>query len=208
MHKISSWLNSSLAVCLTIISFWWIFFIFWRIGFIQLVQRVAFSFDEPIAQRSTVSRATIRALEYATKGSTQTEDIFFTNSEVDHLLDVHALYEPMRVVLGVGALISFLCLILVLVRLKTLNGEIFWVARNILFVFSVIVLTAILVFPSFFIKFHEMFFPQGNWSFPASSILIQIFPETFWKLMLVCFLISLIIFVGIFHLASQEVENE
>jgi len=29
--------------------------------------------------------------------------------------------------------------------------------------------------------FHELLFPQGNWMFPADSVLITLFPETFFR---------------------------
>lgn len=31
-----------------------------------------------------------------------------------------------------------------------------------------------------FVLFHELLFPQGNWAFPADSLLIQLFPDRFW----------------------------
>ena len=33
-----------------------------------------------------------------------------------------------------------------------------------------------------FISFHRLLFPQGNWAFPADSLLIITFPEPFWQL--------------------------
>lgn len=39
---------------------------------------------------------------------------------------------------------------------------------------------AVSFFEPFFIAFHKIFFPQGNWSFPTDSILIQLYPEQFW----------------------------
>lgn len=37
-----------------------------------------------------------------------------------------------------------------------------------------------LMFSGFFTLFHEAFFPQGNWEFSADSVLIQLFPESFF----------------------------
>lgn len=36
-------------------------------------------------------------------------------------------------------------------------------------------------FNSFFIGFHELLFPQGNWQFAQDSVLIQAYPELFWQ---------------------------
>lgn len=33
---------------------------------------------------------------------------------------------------------------------------------------------------SFFTRFHELFFPQGNWMFRASDTLIRLYPPQFW----------------------------
>lgn len=35
-------------------------------------------------------------------------------------------------------------------------------------------------FDAFFNFFHETLFPQGNWTFPADSLLISMLPEGFW----------------------------
>ncbi|HEY5488829.1 MAG TPA: DUF1461 domain-containing protein [Candidatus Limnocylindrales bacterium] len=37
-------------------------------------------------------------------------------------------------------------------------------------------------FEAVFTLFHEIFFPGGNWSFPATSNLIRLYPEPFWEL--------------------------
>jgi len=36
-------------------------------------------------------------------------------------------------------------------------------------------------FDSFFITFHEIFFPQGNWQFPFGDHMITLFPDGFWS---------------------------
>ena len=39
---------------------------------------------------------------------------------------------------------------------------------------------AIVDFNAFFSAFHGVFFPQGNWTFPADSLLICMLPTAFW----------------------------
>lgn len=41
---------------------------------------------------------------------------------------------------------------------------------------------AALAFETAFTLFHEIFFPGGNWAFPADSNLIRLYPEAFWEL--------------------------
>lgn len=43
-------------------------------------------------------------------------------------------------------------------------------------------LFAAFAFDAAFTLFHEIFFPGGNWSFPADSNLIRLYPEPFWEL--------------------------
>ncbi len=46
--------------------------------------------------------------------------------------------------------------------------------------FSLLLYTFQKYFQNLFIKFHLVFFPQGNWLFPASSNMIKMFPEQFF----------------------------
>ena len=41
---------------------------------------------------------------------------------------------------------------------------------------------AALAFDVAFELFHRIFFPGGNWAFPADSLLIQLYPYAFWEL--------------------------
>lgn len=50
-----------------------------------------------------------------------------------------------------------------------------------------LVLIALGIFASFafdtaFELFHRIFFPEGNWAFPATSTLIRLYPTSFWEL--------------------------
>ena len=40
---------------------------------------------------------------------------------------------------------------------------------------------AVTSFDWFFITFHEIFFPQGNWQFPPGDHMITLFPDGFWS---------------------------
>ncbi len=208
MHRTRTWITTVSAISLTFISVWWIFFIVWRLGFISLLQIIALRADPPPFSQEVVRGATARAFEYATLGSTQTQDIFFTNNELSHLLDVSQIYQPLRMVLGVGALLGFGWLIVVITKHKELVSRIFITARNIQLLVFGLSLFALAIFPDFFTWFHQVFFPQGNWSFPINSILIQIFPEIFWRLLVVAGALGLLIFAGVFHLSAHEMNDD
>jgi len=64
--------------------------------------------------------------------------------------------------------------------------------------FLALILFVLTSFDSAFVRFHEIFFSQGNWAFPADSNLIKIFPESlfvagFEQIILSSFLVSAII---------------
>ena len=116
----------------------------------------------------------------------------FTENEVSHLVDVNQLLY------GVKMFWLLLGISLVLMR-KYLSEETIWVSAKVgILTTAVIGLTAIVGWESFFVLFHRVFFPQGNWAFPWDSNLLMIFPETFWQRMAGAILFLMVIFLGIF----------
>ncbi|MBI2146123.1 DUF1461 domain-containing protein [Candidatus Woesearchaeota archaeon] len=62
-----------------------------------------------------------------------------------------------------------------------------------------VLLFSFLDFTTLFTWFHQLFFPQGNWSFPADSLLIQTFPaEFFVNISRSIFLLALVLGIGAF----------
>ncbi len=47
-------------------------------------------------------------------------------------------------------------------------------------VIGVLVMVSVLNWSWFFTQFHRVFFAEGTWQFPINSILIQLFPQSFW----------------------------
>jgi len=45
---------------------------------------------------------------------------------------------------------------------------------------AVLGIGAAVTFDSLFLAFHELFFPQGNFLFPADSNLIAMYPDRYW----------------------------
>lgn len=189
------------AVSLCILALWWIFFIAWQPGFVMAVERVAYRFEPPSLSSEVVVNATVRAIEYATKGTPNQADIFFTQAEVSHLQDVANIYKRIRMSTGILATASCVALLLFLQR-GAFHAGAFHLARNILVCLVLLLALALFVFPFFFLLFHEVAFPQGNWAFPENSILIQLFPETFWKLSLGWLFIGTGIFALFYHIVG------
>ncbi len=99
----------------------------------------------------------------------------YTSAEQEHLNDVKGVMN--------GADTVFFLLLAVW-------GFLFWKEKNktkmVLYggyaTLGIIVLVLMVLanFDVLFTLFHQIFFPQGNWQFPADSLLIQTFPFSFF----------------------------
>jgi len=45
---------------------------------------------------------------------------------------------------------------------------------------AAIAIAAVVAFDPLFLVFHEVFFPQGNFLFPANSNLLAMYPDPYW----------------------------
>lgn len=105
----------------------------------------------------------------------------FTDNEVSHMADVkYLLWYAM--IIGVGLLLLTLLMALLLRAWRPggfARGVFAGAWATIGLMIGVAVL-AIVDWQLFFTEFHNLFFPQGNWAFPADSALIRLYPEQFW----------------------------
>ena len=63
---------------------------------------------------------------------------------------------------------------------KSCGRALQWAAVILALSLMALAVFAFIDFNAFFSAFHGIFFPQGNWTFPAKSLLITMYPETFW----------------------------
>lgn len=105
----------------------------------------------------------------------------FTDAEVSHMLDVKFLLWY-AMIIGVGLLLLTLLMALLLRAWRPggLARGIFAGAWATIGIMVGIAVLAIIDWQLFFTEFHNLFFPQGNWSFPSDSTLIRLYPEQFW----------------------------
>ena len=77
---------------------------------------------------------------------------------------------------------------------------------------TAIILSSLLFFNQVFTLFHILFFPQGNWTFPGNSLLIQTFPlEFFMGISRNIFLLTLaegILFILLFLYLRNDLKNK
>lgn len=195
------------SISLVIIAIWWIFFLAWQPGNIGLVQSLSYKLSPISLSPEAVSQATARALEHVSKKTPLQADVFFTRNEVSHLHDVSVVYAATRLILGFLALFSWTILIFSLWKKINLGRNVFLSARNIMVFVLLLSISSLLLFPAFFDFFHRVLFPQGNWEFPESSVLIQIFPFDFWKGMMIWLVGSEGAFTLFFHVCALSINR-
>jgi len=105
----------------------------------------------------------------------------FTVAEYAHMADVRTVFIGARIVAVAGAIIAALVILLasrrgriaavVLVRDAAIAASIGS---------AVVAVAAAVAFDPLFLLFHEIFFPQGNFLFPADSNLLAMYPDPYW----------------------------
>lgn len=138
---------------------------------------------------------------------------FFGENEKSHLNDVKLLIDKIIVIFYFLIILEiFLIFSLYFLFKKNIKKHVSFtlVGTSII----IILISALLYivshnFQFMFVKFHEIFFPQGNWSFPADSNLIKMFPQSFfygffYKIILNSFVVSLAFFPLIYYLLSRK----
>ena len=113
----------------------------------------------------------------------------FTSNEQSHLVDVkHLINKGIIVTVILLALcISLLIKLNKVQRIAVVSAPFFSI-----YVLSGLTIVLIRKFESSFIVFHNIFFPQGNYTFPYDSLLIQTYPEIFF--------LSMTVIAGIFFI--------
>lgn len=107
--------------------------------------------------------------------------VFYTANEAAHLRDARALLYLFVAL----ALVSLVLIVSALIHRR--NDARRWrsVARGGagLAVGAVVVgVVGYFAFEPLFVLFHQVFFPSGNWEFPADSNMIRLYPYAFWQL--------------------------
>ena len=128
----------------------------------------------------------------------------YTLSERSHLEDVRQVMKWADILLGV-VLVGILFVVLYSKDNTTVLQKSLWyggiVTVSLLFL---ILLLTFLNFTALFTFFHQLFFPQGNWMFPADSLLIQTFPADFFvKVGRTIFIDALLLGIGTILLSQR-----
>ena len=125
---------------------------------------------------------------------------FFTQNERAHLQDVKVLINKIIIIfyflIFLDPLLFILLYFLVKKRFKKYLAFVLLYSGGFVLLISVLFYIFSNNFSYIFIKFHEIFFPHGNWLFPYNSNLIMLFPQQFfydffYKIIINAFIFSL-----------------
>ncbi len=141
--------------------------------------------------------ATIQLLDYF-QNKAEIPTIFDAN-EKSHLADVKKIISLLRWI-SLALLIIFLALMT-----KANLSEVF--KKGFIILFAIIFLLAFIPFDTVFTYFHKIFFAQGNWMFPEGSMLILLYPETFFQAFFTYIISITIIYSAVFALLGYIVQH-
>ena len=110
------------------------------------------------------------------------EPRFFTDDEYAHMADVRRVFDGAKLLVPLG-------LVVIIVRLQRARArssrDMWTLVRNgslaAVAVVALIGIVATFAFDPLFLAFHYVFFPQGNFLFPADSNLIRLYPDWYWQ---------------------------
>lgn len=106
----------------------------------------------------------------------------FDRAAAQHLADVRHVVAGSRVATAVLSALCTLWIAVGLMRRRTERiaaGLRAGAIGSLAFV-AIGALLGVLDFDTLFVWFHSIFFAEGTWVFPADSLLIGLFPESFW----------------------------
>lgn len=118
----------------------------------------------------------------------------FGEQEDDHLNDVKKIYWTWLLVMGIALWVWLFAFLYSDKRKSVLYGS--------LLLFVILGIAVVIPFATSFTSFHNVFFPQGNWMFPADSLLIKAFPIEFFQafvtaLLIRSFLAGILCFIAV-----------
>ncbi|MCI9129050.1 MAG: DUF1461 domain-containing protein [Eggerthellaceae bacterium] len=104
------------------------------------------------------------------------------SSAVSHLNDVNTVISSVRMPLIGCTLIAAFCLMCLVMMFGAAPCGRALLAGGIatIVVFVILGAWAAVSFDSLFAVLHSIFFANGTWTFPADSLLIQMYPQGFW----------------------------
>lgn len=142
-----------------------------------------------------IKLATTQSYDLAVKNIEPPNPILNLN-ERKHLKSVNKYFKFIPKILLFSISLYILFLTFFINKIKKLAISTFLLIDLVLF-------TTVVFFQKYFIYLHKILFPQGNWTFPADSLLIQSFNEKFWLYNWIELIILANIFFAVFNLGQN-----
>lgn len=106
----------------------------------------------------------------------------WTDDERAHMADVRRVFDAAKLAIPIALFI----MLVRLQRARVRSSRAMWDlvrdgALGATLVVAIIGVVAVVAFEPLFLAFHYVFFPQGNFLFPASSNLIRLYPDWYWE---------------------------
>lgn len=121
------------------------------------------------------------------------DELPLTLSERQHMADVKRLFLVMKSIAVLSGLLTLIVSLFIYRQDKTIFRRLLKQTGTFLLTLPILLLIGILAFWNFsFTLFHQLLFADGTWAFPADSITILLFPETFWIAIFASYLVILI----------------
>ena len=135
-------------------------------------------------------------------------NVDFNEDEKSHMADVKRL-----IMFEEFIFIALLIWFFILAYKRKINYSHLKKTALIVILIAVFSLISLLFFDRFFELFHLIFFPQGNWQFQASSLMIQAYQQSFFqgffvRVIVVAFVFSLLFFLLIKIIERNKISHQ
>lgn len=130
----------------------------------------------------------------------------FTKEEISHLIDAKKVMHRFLTIMNLAAFATIAILIALFYLepkkfLKYLSASLS-LGGFLTLLLSLISYILLKSFNETFIKFHQIFFPMGNWQFSSGHLLIKLFPEQFWIDIISKIIIQIVVSASILMVVS------
>jgi integral membrane protein (TIGR01906 family) len=133
------------------------------------------------SDRTVWALVTLGRFDFPEPAGPLTVPPLYSADEQAHMRDVQAVFYGFMIL----AVASLTFVVAALGRAPRDAARLTAVGGGGIWLIAAMVILGVFAFAAFdtaFTLFHEVFFPGGNWAFPADSNLIRLYPEPFWEL--------------------------
>lgn len=154
--------------------------VIWFGNFVFLLTNTHF-YDTEFTRLNVNASLGMNVVSYV-NGKTSLSDEF-NEREASHLADVRNLFSKVKIIYYASLLLLAGITVFLFTRdnLIHLIPTAFIRSGLISLIFIIVLFLLSLNFSAFFTNIHKPFFASNSWTFPADSLLIQIFPVEFFK---------------------------